>query len=311
MDHQELESQLRGRPSDASVWEAYSHWLTQTGDPRGQLIRLSQLRARTPADSARHAELGKELEPLAAACSGLVTAIPKGAEVDWQYGFVTGLQLRLTDGAASALRPFLASPHSCLLRSLRFTPQPPDGDEELEDEELDDIEGPVSPDTPPEPKLAGAAVALAELDLRNLRMLALPYCPIGSEGATRLLSAPQLGRLLSLDLRYAYIADKGLQALVGLPQLAGLRSLWLQRNALTAKGAQALASSPHLRELRLLDLRYNRIGAKGAQALAASPVVRELKVLHLYRHEVKKAGTEALASSPSLPLALRRVWRAS
>ena len=304
MDHQAIESRLRGRPSDTTAWAAYSEWLSSHGDPRGKLIQLAQQRAILPVTSLRHAALGQEIEALAKQCGPGNVSLPDGASAEWQHGFVIGLQLRLTEETAGKLRPFLASSDACLLRSLRFIPQ----GFELEEEE-EDFDGPESIDTPPEPVQAQAAFALSELDLRNIRQLAMPYCVIGAEGAARLFSSAQMGPLLSLDLRYAYIADAGLSTLAQLPHLAGLRSLWLMRNAITSKGIQALASSPYLRELRLLDLRYNRIGPKGVQALAKSEVVRELKVLQILRTEAKKAGAQALAKSVHLPLALRRRWR--
>ncbi len=305
MDHQAIESRLRGRPSDTAAWADYAEWLSQRGDPRGKFIRLAQQISRLSVSSLRHAALSQELDLLGKECGPLVKDIPPAARAEWQHGFVTGLQLELTEDTATQLRPFLSSPDACLLRSLRFTSRGADPDED--EEEFDERE---SVNTPPDAKLAGAAAALAELDLRNIRVLAMPYCLIGEKGAIRLLSSPHMGPLLSLDLRYAYIADAGIARLAKLPHLFGLRSLWLQRNGITTKGAQALAASPHLRELRLLDLRYNPIGPKGVEALAKSDVVRELKVLQILRSEAKKVGAKALAESANLPLALRRMWRA-
>jgi len=255
----------------------------------------------------RYATLGEEISRLSSDCNQLPNHLPKGAIVEWQYGFVVGLQLMLHDATAAALRPFLASPDSCLLRSLRFMPK----EEPYEEDEEGEFDDENVIDKPPEPVLADAAAALAELDLRNIRSLSTAYCVIGAEGTSRLLSSPQMGPLESLDLRYAYVADAGMGVIADLPHLAGLRSLWLQRNGITAKGMQSFASSPHLRELRLLDLRYNPIGAKGAQALADSPVVHQLTRLHLFRDEIKKAGARALAHSNQLPLALRRMWSES
>lgn len=308
MDQQAIESRLRGDPSDAAAWEAQSEWLIQKGDPRGQLIRLSQLQAHAPVFSLRHATLGQEIERLSSECNQRALHLPKGAVAEWKYGFVVGLELDLHDTTAASLIPFLDSPDSCLLRSLHFNPESELGEDELEEE---DYEDPGLINKPPSPLLATAAEALAALDLRNIRSLALPYCVIGAEATNRLLSSPQMGPLVSLDLRYAYIGDAGLQAIADLPHLAGLRSLWLQRNGITSKGIQSFAKSSHLRALRLLDLRYNRIGSKGAQALAKSPVVHELTTLHVFRKEIKKAGALALANSTQLPPALRRMWKAS
>ena len=156
MNHQAIESRLRGDPSDASAWEAYSEWLIQQGDPRGELIRLSQLRAQAPTSSLRHITQGQEIERLSGECGQRVSQIPEGAIVDWHYGFVVGLKMKLDDQTAAALRPFLAGPDSFLLRSLRFDSieEPSEDEEEEFDEEAFD--------KPPEAVLAGAAMALAD-----------------------------------------------------------------------------------------------------------------------------------------------------
>ncbi|HMY58907.1 MAG TPA: hypothetical protein PKL17_01220 [Pseudomonadota bacterium] len=306
MDHQAIESRLRGAPSDLSAWDRYSEHLTAQGDLRGRIIRLSQKRGFAPAGSERFAALSAELDRLYAEATPQISGLPRDAKIDWKYGFAVGLQLRLTTAAVSALHDFLQTRDAVLFRSLRFLPTK-NGLPEEEDEEEWSGEG-EDVNTPPEPTLLAEAKALAALDLRSLRVLAMPYCLIGAEGATRLLSSSQMGPLLSLDLRYSYVGDACAQTLAESPQCAGLRSLWLQRCAITAKGVQHLSKSPHLRELRLLDLRYNKIGSKGAVALANSPIVRELSQLHLYRDEIKKAGVLALAKSSQLPLVLRRMW---
>ena len=306
MDHQAIESRLRGAPSDLSAWVAYSEHLIAQGDPRGPIIRLSLQRGHAPASSERFVRLSAELDRLYAEGTPQISCLVREAKIDWKYGFVVGVELPCTTAAIAGLSALLESPDAVLLRSLRFTPA---REQSEEDEEEEWSEEGADVDAIPEPTLVAEASALSGLDLRNLRMLAMPYCLIGAEGVSKLLSSSQLGPLLALDLRYCYIGDVGAAAIASTPQLAGLRSLWLPRCGITGKGIEALAKSPHLRQLRLLDLRYNKIGSRGAKAIASSPIAAELLVLQVFRSEIKKAGADALAQSPHLPLAVRRMWR--
>lgn len=292
-----LEEHLRDDPDDWASWLVYGDWLLEQGDVRGELIRLEHaVRER----SALKADIDRLVAEHREAWLG---PAPADAEIVWKNGFIIGIALPYDDEAPATVTALLASREARFCASLKLSPPPPD-DEDFDDEDFDEEGEDASPPTRP-----GPAVALAGLDLRQLRSLAFSYCAMGLEGAVALAEAPHLEHLGSLDLRYNFIGDGGVEALSAAPRLARLTSLSLLRNDLEGAGARALARSPYLSNLETLDLRYNRIGAEGARELAASPGMKKLKTLLLYPDDVEDEGKEALAQSPHLALAIRRYWK--
>lgn len=296
-----LEQHLLGDPDDWASWLVYGDWLLEQGDVRGELIRLEHATAQRSADgSALKADIDRLVAKHRDTWLG---PAPADAEIVWKNGFIVGIALPYDEETPTMVSAVLASREGRFLSSLRLSP--PALDEDFDEEEIDDdYDEDAGPPTHP-----GPAVALAGLDLRQLRSLAFTYCAMGAEGAVALAGAPHLDNLRSLDLRYNFIGDVGVEALGAAPQLAGLTSLSLLRNDFEVAGARALARSPHLTGLATLDLRYNRIGPEGARELAASPAMRGLHTLLVYLDDVEKEGAEALAESPHLALAIRRYWK--
>jgi uncharacterized protein (TIGR02996 family) len=48
----DFETNIRQNPDDAAAWLVYADWLTEQGDPRGELIVVQEARARKPKDNA-------------------------------------------------------------------------------------------------------------------------------------------------------------------------------------------------------------------------------------------------------------------
>jgi uncharacterized protein (TIGR02996 family) len=112
--------------------------------------------------------------------------------------------------------------------------------------------------------------------LRNLRVLDLTGCAIGSSAAM-VLGAPQSPpALVELGLAGNELENWGVGVLADSPQRAGLEVLDLRNNALTDDAARLLARSPHLGRLRWLLLEGNSIGNDGISALLDSPALSGL-----------------------------------
>lgn len=300
-----LEAHLRSQPEDWASWLVYGDHLTGQGDVRGELIRLEHQHARTQqGDAEVRAFITQHLPAWS-------TLAPKGNTVrlQWEHGFIVGLELGFTDELAASLTSFLSSPESRLLRTLAITGlgDPEEGD--LEDEELDEE---YDEDHPPErydPELIKAAlVALLGNDLSRLTTLSFAYLGMQPAGAKVLAKATGLDALRQLDLRHGALGDAGLEALAHAKFLPQLEALHLQANQLTSGGIKTLAAL-ELPHLSLLDLRWNALGTAGAKALAASKLVSRLTRLRLQRADVGEAGVKALAQSPHLPSPLRTLWK--
>lgn len=299
-----LEAHLRSQPDDWASWLVYGDHLTGLGDVRGELIRLEHQHALTKQGEAELAAFVTQHRPAWSASA------PEGNTVrfQWEHGFIVGLELGFTDELAAALRAFLASPDSRLLRTLAITglgdPEDSDPDDEMLDEEaVFDAREHSDPE-----QVKAALVTLLGNDLSRLTTLSFAYLGVQAAGAKVLAKATGLDALRQLDLRHGALGDAGLEALTHAKFLPQLEALHLQANQLTATGLKTLLSL-ELPHLALLDLRWNVLGAAGAKALAASKVVSKLRHLRLHRADVGEAGVKALALSPQLPSPLRTLWK--
>lgn len=315
-----LERSLRERPDDLASWVAYGDRLRERGDPRAELIRLAERRARVAPGGGREA-VEREMDALVAEHRESWDAeLPDGVTAtERRHGFATGIAVTWDeddDTPRLVERALRAAPFATALRIA-----PPERDE---DEEYDHWDDDTDEDGEPLPSASVEAGELATLDLAPFTSVDLSYLRIGALGAKALAVSPYFRseaadgqtlaapapstacRIDSLDLRYCHVGDSGLAALAANPFFTGVRRLHLQRNELTAQGVRALYAFADLTEL---DLRYNEIGEEGAEALLAAPFLDSLARLLLYAADVGDAGARRLASAPRLPPALRSYWR--
>ncbi|MEO3764371.1 TIGR02996 domain-containing protein [Streptomyces sp. B8F3] len=310
-----LERTLRESPDDLASWSVYGDRLRERGDPRAELIRLAERRARVAPGGARKA-VERKIDALVARHRKSWDAeLPEGVTArERRHGFATAIAVEWDDDAPMLIEQALrAAPFAT---SLKIVPP------ETDPAEFDYWDDDTDEDGEPLPSAEVEAGTLATLDLAPFTSVDLSYLRVGALGAKALavssyfrseaaagqsLAVPGApGRIGALDLRYCHIGDSGLAALAANPCFTGVRRLRLQRNALTAKGVRALHAFGELTEL---DLRYNEIGGEGAEALLAAPFLGSLTRMLLYAADVGEAGARRLAAAPRLPPVLRSYWR--
>ncbi|MET0403685.1 MAG: WGR domain-containing protein [Cystobacter sp.] len=132
----ELEAAIEKAPDDVAAYRAYGEWLTQQGDPRGELIALQ---------CAEHLASGEEAKALKQQASAWVRKYKSfllgelaGQEknevsVEWRFGFIRSARLAKGDydsefDVAGALTRLLALPSARFLRELTIGMADFDGD---------------------------------------------------------------------------------------------------------------------------------------------------------------------------------------
>ncbi|MFZ5446805.1 MAG: TIGR02996 domain-containing protein [Myxococcota bacterium] len=307
-----LEDHFRRQPHDWAAWLVYGDHLSGQGDVRGELIRLEHQHATARLTAEERKKLAADIAALIKehrkAWSG---SAPESVALQWEHGFITGVRLSWTEERGAALKTFLASPESRLLRALAVTRLGDDeGDEDFdeEDEENFDEETGMPRRRFDAKAMTAALEGVLALDLSRVLSLSFAYLGMRATGAKLLAGATGLTQLEHLDLRYNELKDAGLKALCEAGFLPQLRSLHLQSNGLGAGGLKALAALD-LPRLELLDLRHNALKSSGAKALAAAKLVSKLTRLELQRDDVGAGGVKALAQSTVLPSPLRTLWK--
>jgi uncharacterized protein (TIGR02996 family) len=114
----ELEARLACDPEDVDAYLVYADWLSERGDPRGDLIVLQDRIQRADDVLAKHR----------AAFLGPLERVPKKAwTIEWDRGFVRKLRLELKaepEGWATIVPELLAHPSFALLRSFSAVSSP-------------------------------------------------------------------------------------------------------------------------------------------------------------------------------------------
>lgn len=261
---------IRENPDDDTPRLMYADWLSEQGDPRGELIRLQcELAHLDSADPRRR--------PLTRRANGLLRrhgptwrkALPSFRGVRW-CGFERGFIARAVVTSVGALLEVLPA----LLDAAPTAEIVLDG---------------VSP---------GGVGRLFESP-HAARIHALFVCPRRAQSVSlsEIADARHATGLRSLRFVWAD-GSRGAVALAAAPQVRGLRRLELSSGQLDDEAAIALAESKSLVSLTRLDLSSNRIGPDGARALAASRL--RLNELNLSDNPIDEGGIQALARGPSL-----------
>ena len=316
-EEQRMLAEIFAVPDDDGPRLVYADWLSERGDPLGELI-VVQCALAAGGDAATVERLTDRQDEI------LVRHRP-----DWllELGaagadctFRRGLLERLSINGARFTKAATALFERTALRDLRLTGVAP-GDLEawakLPLERLESLDIQWSFEHWTEQAGAERARLLSSLPaLVTLRSLTATSCALGDTGlaaiverlvALRSLRVPWNGiqslertavalaaALEHLDLSNNAIRGRDVGALLARPLTASLRSLSLAANPIGRDGASFLASAATLANLRALDLAATNIGAEGVVLIAASEALRGLHELDLMGADLGPRGVAAL-----------------
>jgi uncharacterized protein (TIGR02996 family) len=90
----ELEARILTNPDDLEVYLVYSDWLSERGDPRGELIAVQRQLGQQPDDATLKAREQALLDANGATWLGeLVKLGPKDLAVTWRWGFIDAVRI--------------------------------------------------------------------------------------------------------------------------------------------------------------------------------------------------------------------------
>jgi len=280
-----LLDKILAAPDDDAPRLVWADWLTERGDPRGELIHVQCALAAGRSDGeTRAALLAREralltehgrwlldalgLDGERTAVAGVDDAPSGGARAHFHRGLLDVLEVPIEHWVA-AEDALVETPLTALVLT--------DVDARHA-EALATLRGP--------PTLATLALVRSFLD--------------GGGAGAALAASPMVRGLRSLSLARAAIRDQAGAALVRAAAFDGLEELELTGNRLGAGFADALAAAPWLGDVRTLRLDECHLGDDGVAALARAPGWRSLRTLRLDACSVHAPGAIALASSTAL-----------
>jgi uncharacterized protein (TIGR02996 family) len=264
---------IRKRLGDKAAWSVYSDWLSERGDPRGELIVIDQASSGVTDEAvlerfrARKAELEKKLERE-------YQGPPTSLKVHWRRGYFERVHLERANG--NVLRRVFSWEEARFLTHLSLGVE----------------NGRIMP--------LGLQDFLDTPQLRSILDLRLAPNHIGDAGASLLADCRYLEPLLGLDVTGNEIGPRGAAALGQSPYLRSLRRLIFDSNLLETDGTRALVGSSNLSSLQELSLGSNGIDGEGARAISISPHLASLRQLRLTLNVIGDSGAWILAQSPHL-----------
>lgn len=273
MEEQLLQA-IRERPDDDGPRLVYADWLSDRGDPRGELIVLQCALARLDRDDAdRHPLEARERELMTAHRAEWRRALAAIPSIDNDYlkrGFVERISLDEAMLADHAPAVFAAAP---LLSDLYLHASNSHERSLIVPPELARLRAISFAST------RHAVAALASPHLRSIERLAFARECQGREIVDALVGS-QLDRVESLDLGMTSIERSGLLALTRWAGLARLRRLDLRGCGL-AGHLRAFTSSPSISGLRSLNLSDNQLGEAAAIEIVTCEHLATLQELQL------------------------------
>jgi uncharacterized protein (TIGR02996 family) len=121
-EREQLLAAIAAEPETLDNWIVYADWLSDRGDPRGELIAIElALEAGTAGDEAqaRHRALVRDEDAL---LSPRLAAQAKHLWLEWWRGFVRGAEVMFgpidDPPTREVLAALFADPHACMLRRL-------------------------------------------------------------------------------------------------------------------------------------------------------------------------------------------------
>lgn len=280
-------TEILAAPDDDGPRLVYADWLTERGDPRGELIQVQCALAAGGLDDATRAALvlrerellethGRDwlLDMLGTMAEGIdivgsaerpqlgsgASWHHRGAVAVFRRGFVEALKIPLARFGSADLGP---------LRCLVLTHASGRDDEQ---------------------RIAGL------VELPCLEALAFRASQLGQVGALALASSGIVRSVRALSLTSAWLDDAAAAALVA-GGFSSLEELDLGGNMLRTRFAEALASAPWLSSLRALGLEGSYLGDEAAATIARATGWRVLRELRVDTCSLGDAGIASIASS--------------
>ncbi|HEU0030664.1 MAG TPA: TIGR02996 domain-containing protein [Kofleriaceae bacterium] len=309
----ELEARILSNPDDKAAYAVYGDWLSERGDPRGELVAV-QLRLAESDDAALREREAKLLADHAGDWLGELAPLQAGKEfaVTWRYGFLHSVrvgpptedyetgELDLVDALTKLVRlPNIALLHELVIGSKEADDQPSWQDEidalanhgvpaglrrlvidtggywDISWTELGDV-SPLYPQLRGlrELRLHGAGIALGTIDLPELRKLEIITGSLQSENLTSI----RTGKLPKLETLTLYIGetDGDHGCTVELDDL-----MWIF-------AGEGLAGVKHL------GLANSSLADEIAQHIVSSKILRQLRTLDLSHGTLGDAGAQTI-----------------
>ncbi len=268
-----LEAAIDQRPDEAQGYAVYGDWLSQQGDPRGELIALQLL----PSLDRKQRERVKALlyEPT-------IRCLP-GPLAHWRWGFVhTATLVRPTAlSEAVDVGRLLAHPSLRFLRALTLGQEPLGPALVALGRRAPTVLGTLTLYSPREFELSQVPTTLPSLErlglsvpqvvgalphLPSLRALELAYLDVDADTDARLFEANRRS-LTELKLVVALEPERALlEAVFRLPSLTAV-TLEAQRTG--PEFAEALEASPAMERLTRLDLMRSGLTERAARKVLA------------------------------------------
>jgi uncharacterized protein (TIGR02996 family) len=271
-------------PDDDGPRLVYADWLTEQGDPRGELIAIQCARSRLDSDAPEQKLLEeREWTLLSLHEEEWRNALGKDVlSVKFRRGFVDEVTLFTASFVERAEAMFALEP----LRTVRVVDAGPEG----------------------AAMLAASPMLLHLEGLRLSNSTGASQRGIGLDGLGELLLSRNLHALESFSLEGQHLDDLGAMAIAkaGPAALPSLKALRLASDSLSAVGVEALCSARWFRRLKRVSFAANQLREVGAEALAFAPGATAWEELELDANLLGDAGARALAGHEQLG-ALRRL----
>jgi len=259
-----LEEDLVANPDDLASHMAYADYLTEQGDPRGELIQIQLELERLPRTSNRWT--GLRTRTLELITQHGRTWLGELAPYLLEESHTHAVPFQLHRGWLDAL--YLENLTLNLARTVALAPQV----RLLSQLDIDGVnrEGPGL--------FAGGSDTPAHLALPSVFLL---------------FTSPNLSNLRKFQLKVQQLRPEGVRVIVGSPHLRRLTHLGLHDPLLGTAGVEAIIESGILSRLKVLDLRECGLGDATARHLAHADL-SNLDLLNLDDNHVSNDAAEAL-----------------
>lgn len=300
-DEASLLEAIWATPDDDAPRLVYADFLTERGDPRGELIQVECALERALPFSERWWSLRSERQSLWTAHHATWSATPLGS-VDRGYHRGFGVEATLSAERFIELKGALDLPTPAISRLTLHSGTPARLETIVQSKWLTRYEHlEIRSNLSHSPLSTPGAKALASAALPALRSLSAITCRFGPMAAKALAKAPWLAQLERLSLTNNSLGVKGIAALVASP----LKVRRLSLSSTFVDGAdealRLLAAWPGLAHVEVLSLAANRsLGDEGLRALAGSPHAKALRALDVSGGRITEVGIRAVLELPRL-----------
>ena len=270
-------------PDDRTLRLVYADWLDETGDRRGELIRMQCELDELPVGNPQRTVLRQAIHDVCSEHQSEWLAPLRRRVLGWQKA---RFEFGLVDNVTMSPTAFLKHAEAGLFEEM--------------------------------PHLVGICLEGAETPM--LKALSSPYLAKLTSLTLRIISPPNTGSLIdclaslkttrnlaSLNLADCRCGDTNIAVLLRSPNFPKLQRLNLQNNSLTPWISQVLLHSPFLGQLKMLALGsrwhwgHNRLEDLGVRALTETSQPLELRWLDLVANNLSDSSGWDLVQSTAFP----------